>query len=127
MVPQAGHRPSILVVDDEPDVLDSYQVLLEEELGARVVTAQSGLEALELLRSHHVDLIMSDYRMPGMNGLDFLKAARIVTAETPMVMVTAYPDAQVEEKARRTVGVRKFLSKILTPDELLVQVRDALR
>ncbi|MCA1810578.1 MAG: response regulator [Halobacteriales archaeon] len=119
-------HPVILVVDDEPDLLDSYAVLLTEDVGARVLTALSGAEALEVLRRNHVDLILSDYRMPGMNGLDFLQAAKAIAGKTPMVMVTAYSDAQVEDRARRVVGVRKFLSKVLTPEELVRQVRDVL-
>ena len=67
---------TILLVDDEPDILLSIKVLLERSpMGLEVVTASSGAEGLEVLRSREVDLVISDFKMPGMDGIEFLMQA----------------------------------------------------
>ena len=69
-----GRRHTVLIVDDEPDVLDSLRHLFHRRY--RVLTADGGREGLELLGSEDVHIILSDQRMPGMTGDQFLKNAR---------------------------------------------------
>jgi DNA-binding NarL/FixJ family response regulator len=116
---------AVLAVDDEPDILEGFAMLLEENLGVHVVTAPSGAAGLEILARTPVDLVISDYRMPGMDGCKFLESAHRLAPGVPLVMVTAYPDADVERRAGR-IPVQGFLSKSLDPEEFVAQIRSAL-
>src|ERR1051326_9030721 len=123
--PPQPHAVTMLAVDDEPDVLAGFAMLLEETLGVRVVTAPSGAEGLKVLARTPVDLVISDYRMPGMDGCAFLERAHRIAPEVPLLMVTAYPDSELERRAGR-IPVRGFLSKALDPGDLVEEVRHAL-
>src|SRR4051812_46782445 len=82
-------RPTVLVVDDEPGIVDSLQKVFERE-GLRVLTAGAGAQALEILRREPVSVLLTDLIMPGMSGMDLLKASRSVSPETETIMMTAY-------------------------------------
>jgi hypothetical protein len=86
-----GHTVTMLAVDDEPDILEGFAMLLEQGLGVHVVTAPSGAEGLKILASTAVDLVISDYRMPGMDGCAFLEKAHRIAPGVPLVMVTPTP------------------------------------
>jgi CheY-like chemotaxis protein len=116
---------AVLAVDDEPDILAGFAMLLESSLDVRVVTAPSGAEALRILAGTPIDLVISDYRMPGMDGCTFLETAHRIAPAVPLVMVTAYPDAEVEQRAGR-IPVQGFLSKSLDPDAFVEEIRHAL-
>jgi CheY-like chemotaxis protein len=120
-----GHTVTMLAVDDEPDILEGFAMLLEQGLGVHVVTAPSGAEGLKILASTAVDLVISDYRMPGMDGCAFLEKAHRMAPGVPLVMVTAYPDAEVERRAG-LIPVRGFISKALAPAALVEEIRHAL-
>ena len=81
--------PTVLIVDDEPSILDALQkVLTKENMHVRI--AQSGQQALEVLRLHPVQVMITDLRMPGMTGEDLLKAAKAITPEVEVLVMTAY-------------------------------------
>ena len=120
-------RPVILLVDDEPDILIGFGQLLEALLNATIVTAGSGKEALDVMQRSHVDLVVSDYRMPFMNGVDFLAQAKEFAPDVPRVLLTAYPDAQVERAANQIAGCQRFLSKAIAPEDLVNELRGLLQ
>lgn len=115
---EGGPRPVVLLVDDEPDILESFQSLMEYRLGATVLTAPSGPRALEILRTTSVDLVVSDFKMPGMDGLAFLTLARQLRPDAPLVLMTAFPDLQVE-LASSALGLAGFFSKAIDPDAFM--------
>jgi two-component system NtrC family sensor kinase len=123
--PAVGRR-RLLVVDDEPDILRSIKVYLEGALGIEVATATSGLEGLALLRSPGADLVVSDFLMPGMNGLQFLAAAMELRPEVPRIMLTAFPDLDLVAKAVQQAGICMFLIKPIQPMALEDAVRREL-
>jgi len=116
---------TVLIVDDEPDVLEGFTALIDGLPEGHVLTATNGKAGLALLAVHAVDVIISDYRMPEMNGLEFLALARKVAPDVPAFLVTAFPDVEIERKAH-ALGVFRFLSKSVDPDDLLGQVQMAL-
>ncbi|HUR24455.1 MAG TPA: response regulator [Candidatus Thermoplasmatota archaeon] len=124
--PDQGKR-TILVVDDEPDILFSIKLLLERSpKGLQVVTAASGVEGLDVLRSRDIDLIVSDFKMPGMDGIEFLLQAHQLKPDVPRVMFTAYADAELARRAVAEAFVQGFLAKTMPPRELVQRVEAIL-
>ena len=83
--------PKILVVDDEENIRLLYEIELKEE-GYDVMTATTAEEALKLLETYNPDLITLDIRLPGMNGIEFLRKVKEKKRELPVLMCTAYDD-----------------------------------
>lgn len=116
---------SILVVDDEPDICIALKDLLEVSFEARVQVAGSGVEALRILAKGGIDLIITDYKMPGMNGMQFLDKARELAPDVGHILVTAFDRDLVQDLARR--GTREaILRKPLEPEQVLKRVEHSL-
>lgn len=118
---------TVLVVDDEPDILNAIEELLHDAFPQiRVVTAHSGLEGLEVLRRESVQLIVTDYKMPGMNGLEFLKEAREVAPKAPRILVTAFGRDVARQAPNSEAQVDALFNKPIEPGPLLRSVEKLL-
>jgi two-component system response regulator PilR (NtrC family) len=117
-------RPRVLVVDDEPSMRQMLLYVLRRE-GYEVTLATSGREAVALLEQEPVDLLISDIRMPDMNGVEVLRAARQLDPEVAGVMITAFASTETAVEALR-LGASDYLSKPFDLDELKLVVRNAL-
>ncbi|MBI2077599.1 MAG: response regulator [Euryarchaeota archaeon] len=116
----------VLVVDDEPDILTSLKTCLEAEFpNVRVLTAESGLEALHLMDKEPVDLIITDYKMPGMDGFELLAKAERIAPMVPRILITAYA-VDVPVVSTEIFRVRHFFSKPFHGDEINAAVRSEL-
>jgi len=104
----------VLVVDDDPVVGQSFNRVLSRK-GYAVITANNGDEALAKLQSEHYDIVYTDLRMPGMDGLDVAEQVKARQPWTPVVIVTGYGSKPSEDRAR-AVGVAEFLHKPLSPE-----------
>ena len=114
----------ILIVDDEP----SNRNILGQELtheGYSVVAASDGREALKKVESSQPDLIILDYMMPDLNGLDVLKELRRRENDTPVVMITAYGTMERAVEAMKE-GAYDFITRPFEPDHIALVVRKAL-
>lgn len=116
---------TILLVDDEPNVLSSLSRLLEEE-EYHVVTALSGEQGLKVLDKQSVDLIISDMRMPNMDGATFLKLAAQQWPDTMRILLTGYADLKSTIDAVNQGRIFKYLNKPWDDDEIIRTVNDAL-
>ncbi|AXV84270.1 HD domain-containing phosphohydrolase [Ralstonia solanacearum] len=129
VVPPPGEpavpAPLVLLVDDEPSVLSALRRLLRPT-GYRVLTAESGAAGLELLAAHPVDLIVSDMRMPNMNGAEFLSRARAQSPDTMRILLTGYAEIDAAVCAINEGGVYRYLNKPWDDQDLLLTVRHAI-
>lgn len=115
---------TILIVDDEPN----YQIVLSEILkdeGYEVFTANSGLAGLPIVYSTDLDLVLSDMKMPGMDGIAFLEKIKEYNKELPVILITAYAEVEKAVEAMR-LGAFTYLAKPFSNQQLLAGVRKAI-
>ena len=117
-------RPILLAVDDDVSVLEAVVQDLRRQYGAeyRVMRAASGQAALDTLtqvkaRSEPVALILSDQRMPGLTGVDFLERAREIYPDARRVLLTAYADTEAAIRAINSARIHYYLNKPWDPPE----------
>ena len=113
----------ILVVDDDSCSLKNLAYFLRTQ-GYEVDQASNGNEAAQLLDEGGFDLVLSDVIMPGINGLDFLQRTRSITPEIPVVLMSAFPNIEVDQILKR--GAADFIAKPLEFNKLLSKVKRAL-
>ena len=116
--------PCLLVVDDEPDILLTVTDLLSDVLpGWRLVQARSGEEALAAHDQALPTVVLSDYLMPGMNGLELSRRLRARGAPAPFLLMTAFVDSGMEQEMTQTGLIHRFFKKPLDPDRLVQAIR----
>ena len=121
----------ILVVDDEPDVAELFRQQFRKDLRAsrfQIDFAQSAPEALarvDAAQGAELILILSDINMPGMSGLELLPRARLARPDVPVIMITAYGDADTRRKAMEG-GAAGLLTKPIDFPELREQINNRL-
>ena len=114
----------ILVVDDEPFIAELCQRFLVAE-GYEVQTALDGQEALRLFKPQPADLILTDIRMQGMNGLELIHAIKQIQLDIAIVVITGHGTLSTAIESMK-LGVLGFLIKPFTQEELVTAVRQAL-
>jgi two-component system, NtrC family, response regulator AtoC len=118
-------RKQILVVDDEPNLRRVLTAQLERD-GYDVHTAADGEQALGILKEHHIDLVITDLRMPKIDGMELLRRAIALDDELPVVMITAHGTVDNAVEAVKT-GAFDYLTKPFDQAEVRAIVRKALR
>ena len=115
----------VLLVDDEENILHSLKRLLMEE-DIEVLTANSGDKALSVLKDNEdIGLIISDQRMPGFTGVDFLERAKSIRPFAIRILLTGYSDINAAIDAMNRGGASKYLTKPWKDEELIMSVREA--
>ena len=116
-------RPSILVVDDESAILDTVRILLKNS-GFEVTVAQGGRAGLDALDRAQPHIVLSDIRMPGVTGIDILKAAREKDPDVPVILMTAQAELRTAIEAVNQ-GAFHYIQKPFGNDDLLAICRRA--
>ena len=114
---------SVVIIDDEPLVATTLQILLKN-LGYKVKLFTDGMEAIEVIRSapEEVDVIISDYLMPQITGLEIAEKLKTHGIHIPIVIISGYFEKQVEDKAR-DLGIVEIITKPINS----YQITDAIR
>ena len=115
---------TILIVDDEPN----YQIILGELLrdeGYEVFTADNGTAALPIVRDTDLDLVLSDMKMPGMDGIELMKKIKEFNRDLPVILITAFAEVEKAVEAMH-LGAFTYLAKPFSNDQLLASVRKAI-
>ncbi|MBN2515140.1 MAG: sigma-54-dependent Fis family transcriptional regulator [Deltaproteobacteria bacterium] len=114
----------ILVVDDDQGMRDYLEIMLTRE-GYDVTTASGGREAISVCKKKKFDLVISDLKMPKINGIDVLKAIKEHSPETMVILITGYASGETAVEAMKE-GAYDYLEKNFTVDDLKSTIQDAL-
>jgi len=115
---------TLLVADDDPGLRESLERTLTRE-GYRVLLASDGRAALERLQGGAVDLILTDLKMPGLTGLELLRAAKAIAPDVDVILLTAFGTVEEAVKAMKD-GAYDFLTKPFRREQLLKLIDKAL-
>lgn len=115
---------TLLLVDNERGILSALQRLLHND-GYEILTAESALAGLELMRAHKVGVVISDGLMSGLNGAQFLREVRGRFPNTARIMLTGFTSPEVVHDAIKTCGLFRFLSKPWDNEQLRETIREA--
>jgi response regulator RpfG family c-di-GMP phosphodiesterase len=114
----------VLYVDDEPENLRIFELGFRREFS--IITAASGEEGLRILNERPVALVLSDHRMPGMTGVDFLTRVRELDPKTIRVLVTAYGDAETLSVAINDGSIYRYVPKPWEADEMRLTLKRSI-
>lgn len=115
---------TILIIDDEQSMRDFLSIMLKKE-GYDVVSAETGPDALKAVQNEIFDLVITDVKMPGMDGIDVLKAVKEASPETVVIMITAYATAETAVEAMK-LGAYDYITKPFKVDEIKLIIQKAL-
>ncbi|MFS2069513.1 HD domain-containing phosphohydrolase [Pseudomonas sp. CT11-2] len=118
-------KPTLLLVDDEESILNSLRRLLRSQ-PYEVLLATSGAQALEIMEQRSVDLVMSDARMPNMDGATLLAHVHQRYPDTTRIMLTGYADPSAIIKAINEGQIHRYISKPWHDEEMLLTLRQSL-
>jgi EAL domain-containing protein (putative c-di-GMP-specific phosphodiesterase class I)/FixJ family two-component response regulator len=117
--------PAVLLVDDEERIISSLRRLLRRQ-PYRLLTARSGVEGLDTLARENVDVVVSDQRMPGMTGIEFLQQVAENYPDTIRLVLSGYTDLESVIRAVNTGSIYKFLTKPWEDAQLMDAITDAV-
>jgi len=119
-------RVVLVVVDDEEMVLSSIDAFLSLETDYEVKTFTVPSQALDYLGENDVDLVISDYLMPEMNGISFLSQVKELKPEVPRIILTGFSDKENAIKAINEVGLFQYIEKPWDNDDLRLVIRNGV-
>jgi DNA-binding NtrC family response regulator len=117
-------KPSILVVEDEPKLRRLLELQLADE-GFRPRTAETAESGLQLAGKEEFDLVLSDFKLPGMTGIDFLQALKRINSDLPVIIMTAYGTVEAAVEAMKA-GAADYVLKPFSLAELVLVIRKEL-
>jgi len=116
----------ILIVDDEPDMLKLLTMILRAKTEYVVTSTNIPLEALELIKKGGFSLVISDLKMPGLDGMELIDAVRKVDEDIPIIIMTAYGTVESATEAIRKGGF-DFITKPFRKEQILFTIDKALK
>ena len=115
----------ILVVDDEPNMLRLLKTILMDKTGYEVTTTNNPLEVSKLLQESHYDLVVTDLKMPLVDGIDLIGIVKNIDTAMPIIVITAYGTIETAEEAIQK-GAYDFITKPFRKETILITIKRAL-
>ena len=115
----------ILVVDDEPNMLRLLKTILMDKTGYEVTTTNNPLEVSKMLQEDHFDLVVTDLKMPLVDGIDLIGIVKQIEATMPIIVITAYGTIETAEEAIQK-GAYDFITKPFRKETILITIKRAL-
>ena len=126
LLQRRARKRTLLLVDDEENIVSALKRLVRRD-GYHVVTASNGLQGLQRLAEHEVDVILSDQRMPGMTGVEFLRRAKELYPDTVRMVLSGYTELTSITDAINEGAIYKFLTKPWDDERLRVHIEEAFK
>ena len=117
-------KTRILFVDDEPEACDEFSVYLMKK-NYRVSAVNNGLEAVRVVKNERIDVVITDYKMPGMNGLELIRELKSINSNIPVILISGDADIKTAVKSLREEAF-DFLYKPVNSKELLKVINSAI-
>ena len=124
--PETASNATVLLVDDEANVLSSLKRLFRP-YGYRIFTAESGAAGLEIMQRETVDLVISDMRMPEMDGAQFLQKVNEQWPDTIRILLTGYAEISATIDAINKGHIYRYISKPWEDNDIVLAIKQALR
>ena len=115
----------ILVVDDEPNMLRLLKTILMDKTGYEVTTTNNPLEVSKVLQEGQYDLVVTDLKMPLVDGIDLIGIVKNIDATMPIIVITAYGTIETAEEAIQK-GAYDFITKPFRKETILITIKRAL-
>lgn len=116
----------ILIIDDEPDMLKLLSMILREKTTYEVTTTNNPVEAVELAKQGGFDLVISDLKMPGLDGMEIIDAVKKVDEDIPVIIITAFASVESASEAIQKGGF-DFITKPFRKEQILFTIEKALK
>ena len=116
----------ILIVDDEPDMLKLLSMILREKTSYEITTTNNPIEAKELAKQGGFDLVISDLKMPGLDGMEIIDAVKKIDEDIPVIIITAYASVESASEAIQKGGF-DFITKPFRKEQILFTIDKALK
>ena len=115
----------ILIVDDEPDMLMLLRIIIEDNTDYEVETTNNPSEALKLLVGNNYNLVISDLKMPGMDGIELFDELKEIKPDIPVIIITAYGSIETADEAMKK-GLADFITKPFRKDSIIFTIKRVL-
>lgn len=116
----------LLLVDDEPDMLKLLSMIIKEKTPYEVVTTNNPLEALEFAKKGGFDLVISDLKMPGLDGIELIEAVKKIDEDIPIIIITAYGTVESASESMNKGGF-DFITKPFRKEQILFTIDKAIK
>lgn len=116
----------ILIVDDEPDMLKLLTMILKEKTPYEITVTNNPVEAVELVRTVEFDVVITDLKMPGLDGLQLLEEVKKKDEDIPVIIITAYGTIDAATEALK-IGAFDFITKPFKKEQILFTIEKALK
>lgn len=123
---EGNDSQTILIVDDEEIITYSLSMHLSISTGYNIITSNDPVKALKEVQTRDIDMVISDYLMPGMNGIEFLTEVKKINGDITLILLTGYADKENVIKAVNQVGVYYYIEKPWDNDSLLKIINNGL-
>lgn len=116
----------LLILDDEPDMLKLFEMIIREKTTYETITTNNPLEAVEIVKNGEIDLVITDLKMPGLDGVELLDAIKRIDEDMPVIIITAFGTVESAIEAMQK-GAFDFITKPFKKEQIIFTIDKALK